>query len=181
MVTTALKWLGTRAPQVQLSANVPTPNERKALWFLALVTLSGSGVRIWRAQSAPVPAADAGALAHQIKRVDSARAVGASRRSTPKPKGRDTIRPIDLDRATAAEIEELPGIGPTLAQRIVASRDSQGTFGDLEALCEVRGVGPALMERLRPLVTFTGARRPVSVACGGAFKRTKKARASRGS
>ena len=162
---------------------MPTANERKALWFLALVTLSGTGVRVWRAQSVPVPGADAGALAHQIKRVDSARAAKPARRPTiPKPKSRDTVRqPIDLDRATAADIEELPGIGPALAQRIVASRDSLGTFGALEALCEVRGIGPALLERLRPLVTFTGARRPLSVACGSASKRSKKGRPARGS
>src|SRR6185312_13463959 len=50
---------------------------------------------------------------------------------------------IDLDVATAADIERLPRLGPTLARRIVANRDSLGPFGDLEGLKRVRRIGPA--------------------------------------
>ena len=71
------------------------------------------------------------------------------------PKG-----PIDLDVATAAELERLPGIGPALAARIIADRDSLGPFGSLTELDRVRGVGPALCKRLEPLVRFSGVPRP---------------------
>ena len=67
--------------------------------------------------------------------------------------------PLDLDRATAAQIEALPGIGPSLAARIVASRDSLGPFGGLAALGRVKGVGPATLKRLARLVTFSGQAR----------------------
>jgi competence protein ComEA len=67
--------------------------------------------------------------------------------------------PVDLDRASAAEIERLPGIGPALAGRIVASRDSLGPFGGLAALARVKGVGPATLKRLARLVTFSGQAR----------------------
>ena len=67
--------------------------------------------------------------------------------------------PIDLDQATAAEIERLPGVGPALAARIVAYRDSGGPFGGLAALRRVKGIGPATLERLARLVTFSGQAR----------------------
>jgi len=63
---------------------------------------------------------------------------------------------VDLDRASEREIEALPRIGPALARRIVASRDSLGAFGSLEGLGRVRGLGPATRKRLAQLVTFSG-------------------------
>jgi len=161
---------------------VPTANERKALWFLAVVAISGSGVRVWRATAKSLPAADGAALARQIGRVDSARAAGQPRRSDrPKPSAAPTPpgRLVDLDTASAHEIEGLPGIGPALASRIVANRDSLGAFGHIDAVCDVRGVGAALATKLRPLVTFSAPRRPVSGACGEASKKPRKARAAR--
>lgn len=68
-------------------------------------------------------------------------------------------RRIDLDAASAEEIERLPRVGPALARRIVASRDSLGPFGSLSGLRRVKGMGPATIERLAPLVTFSGQAR----------------------
>jgi competence ComEA-like helix-hairpin-helix protein len=161
---------------------MPTTNEKKALWFLAMVALSGSGVRLWRASLPPPTVSDSSALERQLGRVDSVRAL---RHKAPAPRPQipppDTQRapPVDLDRASADEIEALPGIGPALSQRIVAARDSAGSFGQLEALCEINGFGPALVEKLRPLVTFTGARRPLSDACRDASKRLRRPRGAR--
>ena len=61
-------------------------------------------------------------------------------------------RGLDLNRASAAELDALPGIGPVLAARIVEQRERGGTFRRLEDLMAVRGVGPRLLERLRPRV-----------------------------
>lgn len=66
---------------------------------------------------------------------------------------------VDLNRATEAELEALPGIGPALAKRIVAWREEHGPFARSEDLASVPGIGPALLERLAPLVTVSG--RPV--------------------
>ncbi|MEO6527666.1 MAG: ComEA family DNA-binding protein [Gemmatimonadaceae bacterium] len=63
---------------------------------------------------------------------------------------------VDLDRATEAEIDRLPRVGPALARRLIANRDSFGAFGSIEALRRVRGIGPATIERLATLVTFSG-------------------------
>ena len=171
---------------------MPTPNERKGLWFLALVAVSGTAVRVWRGHAPAPSAVESVALQRQIGRVDSARTAARERRAKrPARASRsDTVQaanpqpadpgPVDLDRADAAAIETLPGIGPSLARRIVAQRDTAGAFGGMERLCQVRGVGPALAERLRPLVTFGGRSSPLSDACRSASKTTRKRPAERG-
>lgn len=59
---------------------------------------------------------------------------------------------IDLNRASAAELEALPGIGPALAGRIVAYRDSVGRFRELRELTRVPGIGARTLERLTPFL-----------------------------
>jgi competence ComEA-like helix-hairpin-helix protein len=61
--------------------------------------------------------------------------------------------PLRLNEAGLAQLERLPGIGPALAARIVQSRNTHGPFATVEDLTRVRGVGPVLLERIRPLVT----------------------------
>lgn len=56
---------------------------------------------------------------------------------------------IDLNRATSEELEQVRGIGPALAARIIAHRDEVGGFGRVEDLIEVRGIGPATFESMR--------------------------------
>lgn len=58
--------------------------------------------------------------------------------------------PLDLNRATAAELEALPGVGAALAERIVEWRRLHGPFRSVEELERVRGIGPALRARLAP-------------------------------
>ncbi len=60
--------------------------------------------------------------------------------------------PVSLSTATAAQLDELPGIGPVTAARIVAFRESNGPFTTVEELDDVPGIGPATVERLRDLV-----------------------------
>jgi Helix-hairpin-helix motif len=67
---------------------------------------------------------------------------------------------VDLDVASATEIEALPRIGPVLAARIVADRLANGPFGSLEGFERVRGVGPSLARTLHGRVTFSGTARP---------------------
>ena len=59
---------------------------------------------------------------------------------------------VDINTASAVELEALPGIGPVLAARIVQWRVDNGPFTDVEILGEVSGIGDALMAQLRPLV-----------------------------
>ncbi len=62
---------------------------------------------------------------------------------------------VDLNAATASELESLPGIGAALAARIVESRAREGPFPDVESLDRVRGIGPVLVSRLRPFVSVS--------------------------
>jgi len=59
---------------------------------------------------------------------------------------------VSLSTATVAQLDELPGIGPATAARIVAYRESNGPFTAVEELDDVPGIGPATVERLRDLV-----------------------------
>jgi competence protein ComEA len=61
--------------------------------------------------------------------------------------------PVDLNAATAADLDALPGIGPATAAAILAHRDANGPFRSVDDLLDVRGIGEAKLEQLRPLVT----------------------------
>lgn len=61
--------------------------------------------------------------------------------------------PVNLNRATASELRQLPGIGPVTADRIVAFREQHGPFRAPDDLIQVSGIGPRTLERLAPLVT----------------------------
>ena len=80
---------------------------------------------------------------------------GASEVSRSSRAAGETIPLVDLDRASEPEIEQLPWVGPALARRIVANRDSFGAFGSLDALERVKGLGPATRKRLSSRVTFS--------------------------
>lgn len=83
-----------------------------------------------------------------------------TRRATRKAEGRHVtakaaatpVKPVNLNRATLAELDTLPGIGPGLAASILKLRSKQGRFATVEALREVPGIGPKRFERLKPLV-----------------------------
>ncbi len=60
---------------------------------------------------------------------------------------------IDLNAATAMELETLPGIGPRTAERILEYRREHGGFERIEDLMDVRGIGERTFLRLKPLVT----------------------------
>ncbi|WP_299757137.1 ComEA family DNA-binding protein [uncultured Chloroflexus sp.] len=66
----------------------------------------------------------------------------------------DQARLINLNRASAAELEELPGIGVALAARIVERRETKGPYQRVEELREVTGIGEKLFNQIAPLVTI---------------------------
>lgn len=57
---------------------------------------------------------------------------------------------VDINAADWPELSQLPGIGRTLAERIVADRRQRGPFRDHDDLVRVRGIGPRTLDRIRP-------------------------------
>ena len=62
---------------------------------------------------------------------------------------RSAENPVDINRASVEELELLPGIGPTLAQRIVDSRRRQGPFLAAQDLVRVKGIGPKKLAAIK--------------------------------
>jgi competence protein ComEA len=62
---------------------------------------------------------------------------------------------ININTASAAELERLPGIGPVLAQSIVDYRQAHGPFGTVEEIMEVQGIGQGVFEDIRELITVS--------------------------
>lgn len=61
---------------------------------------------------------------------------------------------VNINTATSEELQQLPGIGPAYADRIIEWREENGKFTSIEQLLEIRGIGERRLENLRPLVTI---------------------------
>ena len=123
-------------PQLLLWAAAAT------LWALVAVDRSGGGaVPDLTVTTAAAPAADSAG-----KVADTAVAAGAPVRTRGGC--------IDVNRATAAELDALPGVGPAIAQRIIEYRSASGGFRKLADLDAVKGIGPAMLRKLEGKVCF---------------------------
>ncbi len=60
---------------------------------------------------------------------------------------------ININTATQAELETLPGIGPVTAQKIIAFREENGPFASIEEIQKVSGIGPATFDKIKALIT----------------------------
>ncbi|MEB3330351.1 MAG: ComEA family DNA-binding protein [Candidatus Sericytochromatia bacterium] len=134
---------GARVAEAIAAAGGPTPRARLEALNLAALVRDGDHVRV------PAPGQATGAPVAATWRA-------ASPRRLPRPKARSwrAVRPVDLNRASALELETLPGVGPAMAARIVATRRRLGGFKALEELREVPGIGARRLERLRPCLVL---------------------------
>jgi competence protein ComEA len=92
--------------------------------------------------------------AHVVAGVDSAPAM--SEPAAPSEKSEAPVsaaRRINVNSASAAELDLLPGIGPALAGRIIADREANGPFRTLDDLDRVSGIGPKTVAKLAPYAT----------------------------
>jgi len=76
--------------------------------------------------------------------------------------GQESQDPIDVNTASEEQLELIPGIGPAMAQRIIAWREENGRFERVEDLLNVRGIGVKTLDKLRPYVVV----RPKSATIG---------------
>lgn len=140
----------TNRPQTQ-------PLSPAARWVAAAV-LGGAGVLgVARGLSGPPPsliesASMTTAIGHQPAAADATAGPGGSAAAAPAtpPTAQSVARKINLNTASAAELDLLPSIGPTLAARIIADREANGPFGSLDDLDRVPGIGPKTIAKLVP-------------------------------
>ena len=70
------------------------------------------------------------------------------------PAGEATSSKISINSASAAQLDELPGVGPAIAERIVKWRETNGPFASIDELTEVSGIGPSILEQIRDLASM---------------------------
>lgn len=90
---------------------------------------------------------------HAAQAPSTAKERSKSAESKPKQSASSSIQRVNLNTATQEELEALPGVGPGMAQRIVAARQ-QNAFTSLKDLDRIPGVGPKLLEKLRDQVSW---------------------------
>jgi len=106
----------------------------------------------------PSRSAETGSWLPQVRRADPSARIGI-----PPPRERSGLPgskpglpvPVDINRASVEALQALPGIGPTLAERIVADRATRGPFQDPEDLLRVSGIGARRLARVRSLIRAT--------------------------
>jgi competence protein ComEA len=79
-----------------------------------------------------------------------------NRGTRPTDLHRDLTHRVDLNRATRSDLMQIPGVGAGMADRIVAYREGQGRFKQVEDLAGVNGIGDATLHKLRPWVSVDG-------------------------
>ena len=133
---------------LQPVSSVFNRQEQTALLFLSAALLLGTGIAL-------VDRYDPEAMEefHVVRAAVEvpAGAPAADREPPPPP---EPAAPVAVNSATAAQLETLPSIGPKTAARIISFRERNGPFARLEDLLEVRGIGPATLEKIRPAVTL---------------------------
>ena len=67
--------------------------------------------------------------------------------------GQEEQKPVDLNTADAEALQKVPGIGESLARRIIEFRNEHGPFEKIDDLLNVRGIGTTSLEKLRPYLT----------------------------
>jgi competence protein ComEA len=128
-------------------------DDRRAALVLAVLALAGAGARWLLAPRAGAPPGDVRLSASEW---DSAALRATARRAAQLSRPLQPGERVDLDLADVTEITRLPRIGPALAQRLVAWRAEHGPFGGLSRLDSVPGVGPSVLNAIRPFVAFSG-------------------------
>lgn len=156
-----------------------TDDESRALAFIAGLLLLSAAVRIGAARE-PVEIPAGGGL-DLAAHIDATRAAVAAVERAARP-----LAPgerVDPSAADATELDRLPRVGPKLAARIVEDRERNGPFRSPEDLLRVPGVGPRMLEEVRPHLAFAagaGAGREPRTRRAAATARRPSARAPAG-
>lgn len=125
-----------------------TRREGIAILTLAVLFAIGLTVRHIRQQQRPPLPADSLTIEERIQGASTVSPMSSA------PSGPSSENPLPLNTASVNELQALPGIGPALSERIVKYRKTQRPFQQVDELRRVRGIGPATLADLRPLVVI---------------------------
>src|SRR3990172_4690705 len=139
-----------------------TPQERKALLFLVIVLIIGSGITLYKkyhSDFAPELLLKSkkkvveSNLSQQNMNLVTDTVTTLPKETTPKIISEEKIRQVNLNSATQDELESLPSIGPVLAKRIIEYRNQKGGFKTIEEIKQVKGIKNKIFEKIKNYVT----------------------------
>lgn len=133
---------GTRVADALTAAGGALPGADLAGINLAQRVADGDQIVVGAVPPDPPPPASS------VSSAGAGTGTGSSARAAESGAG-----PVNLNTADEAALDALPGVGPVTAAAIIAWRDANGPFTDVEQLGEVDGIGPARLARLRTVVT----------------------------
>ncbi len=128
-----------------------TPQESKAIIFLIVILLMGSGVAVYKKYHpdfAPELLMEKN-FPEQNKVFEPVKSSAISENIDLKIPDRK----VNLNTATLKELESLPGIGSELGKRILEFREKKGNFSTIDEIVNVKGIGPKTLEKLKTLIT----------------------------
>ena len=140
--------IGARGDDAVRAAGGLTRDADIRLVNLALPLIDGEQLVVPRRGERPVVASTQSATPQQ-----PARTASPASPASPATPATAAAGPTNINRATAAELEALPGVGPSTARAIVEHRERYGPFATVDDLLAVRGIGPAKLAEMRSWVS----------------------------